>query len=448
MNPSSSFKNSFLYTFTGEDKNIIKLCNEDIQDRFKLIGAFVFIMFIGCLISAGSFVFSLFEGNLFVAIPFSIIWAFLVTNIYLLLIYTISPSVLPHAQKINRLKKRIITKENRISDFFTFSMVFRLSFMVILAIIIAQPLNVFFLSLKTDSSIEKYKAEQRANMIVQSNKLLIQKESDIRKSIELQILQSNKVEFNELLYKIGEDELFSIKALVILAKIDSINKGYRSQNDKLKRDVLVDKLNLLIENEIQSDENFILKNEKNNQNGYSIELSKLISEKLTTYSKLDKLLEKSNFYIQKIKILLRETMLAWLLIGVVIFVFLYPIYLKFKIRNELEFYEIREKREKEFVVKAYKEFKIQYKKILEKRIESYNNSILNNVVPHLDKLKIKNTIKFAEIRENLEKECRYELIDKYEKYYDAPFRTKKKELYKSLSNNQDELLKLLYPQES
>jgi hypothetical protein len=260
MNPSSNLKNSFLYTFTGEDKNIIKLCNEAIQDRFKLIGVFIFIIFIGCLISAGSFVFSLFEGNLFVAIPFGVIWAFLVTNIYLLLIYTISPSVLPHAQKINRLKKRIITKEHRITVFFTFSMIFRLSFMVILAIIIAQPLNVFFLSSKTDSSIEKYKAEQRANMIVQSNKLLIQKESDIRTNIELYMLQSNNFESHELLYKIEEDELFSDKSLAILAKIDSINKGYISQNDKLKRDELVEKLNLLIDNEIKSDENFILKN--------------------------------------------------------------------------------------------------------------------------------------------------------------------------------------------
>jgi hypothetical protein len=447
MNPSSNLKNSFLYTFTGEDKNIIKLCNEAIQDRFKLIGVFIFIIFIGCLISAGSFVFSLFEGNLFVAIPFGVIWAFLVTNIYLLLIYTISPSVLPHAQKINRLKKRIITKEHRISDFFTFSMIFRLSFMVILAIIIAQPLNVFFLSSKTDSSIEKYKAEQRANMVVQSNKLLIQKESDLRKSIELHMLQSNNFESHELLYKIQEDELFSDKSLAILAKIDSINKGYISQNDKLKRDELVKKLNLLIDNEIKSDESFILKNEKNIQNGYSFELSKLISQKLETYSKLQKLLEKSNFYIQKIKILLRETISAWLIIGIVIFIFLFPIFLKFKIRNELEFYEIKEKREKDFVVKSYKEFKKIYIEILERKNEIYNKKLRNNLFPVLDILKSVNLEKFEKLKKDIDKECQYLPIEKYEKFYDAPFRTRKKEGINYLANNEKELLKSLYPED-
>lgn len=446
MNPSYNFTNSFLYTFTGEDKNVIKLCNDEIQFRFKIIGFFVVCIFMGCLLSAGSFIFSLFEGNIFISIPFGIIWAFLVTNIYLLLIYTISPTVLPHAQKINRLNKRIITKENRISNFFTFSMIFRLSFMIILALIIAQPLSVFFLTFKAESSLEKYKVEQRANMIVQSNKLLIQKETDLRKSIELQMLQNNSFNTNQLLYKINEDEKFSNQSLLILAKIDSLNRGFRSKNEKLKRDSLVELLNKLIFEEIQSDKNFII-NSNIDESIYAKELSILIDNKLKSYSKLDELLDKSNFYIQKIKILLRETMFSWIIIFIVIFVFLSPIYLKFKIRNELDFYEIREKREKDFVLKSYKEFKIQYKRIIEKRIELYNKQIIENLTPFLDKLKSINLNKYAEVKANIDKECQYEQIEKYEKFIDAPFRTMKK-THKALSNNQKELLNLLYPKES
>lgn len=446
MNLSSNFTNSFLYTFTGEDKNVIKLCNDEIQFRFKVIGFFVMCIFIGCLLSAGSFMYSLFEENLFVSIPFGFIWAFLVTNIYLLLIYTISPTVLPHAQKINRLNKRIITKENRISNFFTFSMIFRLSFMIILALIIAQPLNVFFLSNKTDSSIEKYKVEQRASMIVQSNKLLIQKESDLRKSIELQMLQANALNTEQLIYKINEDEKFSSLSLLILAKIDSLNRGYRSKNEKLKRDSLVNILNQLIFEEIQSDKNFIINSNKD-ESIYTKELSILIDNKLKSYSKLDQLLDRSNFYIQKIKILLRETMFSWIIIFIVIYVFLLPIYLKFKIRNELDFYEIREKREKDFVLNAYNEFKGQYKMILEKRIAQFNKKIIENLTPFLEKLKSVNIEKYAEIKANIDKECQYEQIEKYEKYNDAPFRTMKK-THKALSNNQKELLSLLYPKES
>ena len=106
----------FFCFFSGEDDFIIRKCNARIQISFAFIGLFVIIIFAGCWISASLFMSHIFDGTRWVSVPTGIIWALLVVNLYLLLLYTISPALLPVAIKrktINkgRLKKILIEEK-------------------------------------------------------------------------------------------------------------------------------------------------------------------------------------------------------------------------------------------------------------------------------------------------------------------------------------------------
>ena len=128
----------FLSTCSGEDSYIISKCSKPIQISFALIGFFVLTIFFGCFISALFFSYSVFDEAKWISIPLGIFWGAIITNIYLLLLFTITPKLLPVAIKKKQPEK------NTISYFITSSMLFRLGLMLLLAIIIAQPLNVEF----------------------------------------------------------------------------------------------------------------------------------------------------------------------------------------------------------------------------------------------------------------------------------------------------------------
>jgi hypothetical protein len=138
----------FFCFFSGEDDFIIRKCNSRIQISFALIGLFVIIVFAGCWISASLFMSHIFDGSRWMSVPIGVIWALLVTNVYLLLLYTISPELLPIARKRKiiekgKMKKIILekkAKENK--PFLSFSFLYRTGLITFLAILIAQPFNV------------------------------------------------------------------------------------------------------------------------------------------------------------------------------------------------------------------------------------------------------------------------------------------------------------------
>ncbi len=148
MNQAIHRLRRFLCTFSGEDDYIIRRCETRIQVSFALIGLFVIIIFIGCWKSADLFMDNLFENSKWMSAFVGIIWALLVTNLYLLLLYTISPAILPVSSK--KRKKRIISvteieKKNETGFIVSFSL--RIFLLILLAIIIVQPINVLlFLS--------------------------------------------------------------------------------------------------------------------------------------------------------------------------------------------------------------------------------------------------------------------------------------------------------------
>lgn len=126
-----------LCKFSGEDYSIIRVCNTKIQFYFMLIGFFVSLILLFCFLSALNFTEHLFH-NIIADIGVGIIWGYIVTNLYVLLLYTITPTLLP--------KKKGIKNAKKIKPFeLNSSMAFRIGLVIILAIITAQPLNILIL---------------------------------------------------------------------------------------------------------------------------------------------------------------------------------------------------------------------------------------------------------------------------------------------------------------
>src|SRR5690606_11672661 len=263
----------------------------------------------------------------------------------------------------NYKKKRKISVQHQATinhRFFTLSMLLRMGFMLLLALIIAQPLSVYFLSKSTETSIEKYKLDQRARMIIVSDSLLIQNEvtlfNDIENKVKLKseivVVENLEKDLSLIDLKISSDEDFVKRAFTVLDSINKIDaKPFLSKEVNRVRDSLVVELSSLVNNEIKSDYTFKSEIDKVNiteqslKEDFSIYKTNLISvidRKIDNYQQLDNLLNKSNFYIQKISILLKENPLSWLITLFVCFLFLLPIYLKFIIRKKTGYYEKKE----------------------------------------------------------------------------------------------------------
>lgn len=135
----------FFCKLSGEDYTIISKCSSKIQFYYSLIGFFVFLILLFSFLSALYFTENLFH-NVIADIGGGLVWGYIVTNIYILLLYTISPTLLP----IKGNDQEMNIKRIELS----FSMILRIFIVILLAIIIAQPLNVFIL--KSDTTVFVY----------------------------------------------------------------------------------------------------------------------------------------------------------------------------------------------------------------------------------------------------------------------------------------------------
>lgn len=281
-----------LCKFSGEDYTIIQKCNKKIQLYFSLIGLLVLVILLCSFASALYFTENLFHSVL-ADIGVGIVWGYIITNMYVLLLYTISPPLLP-----KRFRKKQSQKTGNFE--WNVSMGIRILIVTLLAVIIAQPLNV--LILKANSTALTY----------------------------------------------------------------------------------------------------------------------------------------------DIKHLLALNPLATLITLIVIGIFLLPIYLKYNIRKLGEFYEEKEKIEKRIIEDDYKDFKKEYRQILESYISNYNKSVWGNLMPFLNKLEKVNPISYQKYFTEIEKELATEKIEKYEYWENPPYRTIHKSRTKNTLSEQD-LLNHIYP---
>jgi len=508
MNKAVNQLRLFLCTCSGEDDSIIRNCSKTIQLRFALIGFFVLLIFFGCFLSATVFTYSLFQGSTLVSIPMGIIWGAVVANIYLLLLYTISPKLLPVA--FRNTKGQAVDKEENAKEthFFTPSMLFRLGLMTLLAVIIAQPLNVLVLSKSVESGIEKYKTVQKIKMFIVANKTSIENEiehyTEFNNKIKYQLNETDSVQVAKqitlLNQKVTKDKEFQLQSTQLLKDLKKIDEPlFLNKKLKIKREKLIETLNQLHEDETESDNLFVTQIEsiainnlriKNYFDTYKYNLIKTITLKNENSNALNELLNKSNFYIKTIQLLLDENPFSWVLTLIVCLVFILPIIFKYKVRdvskrlfnvdykdnsemqrlrieivnttnfnwleNKIKNIRIEDLRTSDYyfkrmviehriILEEYEKAKKTHSELLTEKVEEYNIQSLKRINPLLEKLQNINSKIYLDLKLEIEKEYKNEVIKKYEYWIDAPFRTKKNSA-KNIKNTETDLLQLIYPE--
>ena len=494
----------FLFTCSGEDNYILKRCKTKIQIWFAAIGFFVLLIFLGCFISASCFTYSLFNGALWASLPIGIFWGAMVVNMYLLLLHTISPAIIPLAAKKKSKKDRENSEEVKPS-FFSLSMTLRISFMMLLAIIIAQPINVYFLNSSVSNSIEKHKLHERVKLYATTNQSLINNELDFYKDFnrktksklslkEIDLLDDNVQLINS---KITGDSLYLENTSAALKKLNKLDNNWTlTQVEKAQYAQLLDNIDSLLQNELQSDQDFLAKLETLNIplsinkefDDFKTNIIPLINDKTTNYNALNVLLEKSNFYVKTIQLLLFENPLSWLISLVVCLLFLIPIGLKYEARNmsskmflennkddfqliklrqelikttdflwlektikkidvskikTMDYYFQRMLIEHKMILEEYDNAKKQYSNILTEKVKLFNKNCQHRLKPLLEKLKKVSLEKHHEAVSLINQEYKDELLIKYEYWLDCPFRTKR--VHKpTIVENQVGLLDFVY----
>jgi hypothetical protein len=170
--------------------------------------------------------------------------------------------------------------------------------------------------------------------------------------------------------KLQSDSNFLNEGLALYHKLE-LAKQSRLQERII--DSLDMELSFIINKEVIDDQNFVqnLSSIMISQNSSYIRFSKeldaflsLIVTKNAQYDKLDQLLSISNFYVRKIQIINKYYPLAWIINIIVIGVFLFPIWMKYNIRNKYNYYPSKEKLENDFVKREYDIFKTQYSDVI------------------------------------------------------------------------------------
>ena len=454
----------FLCTFSGEDDYIIRKCSAKIQISFALIGVFVLLVFSGCFVSATAFISELFGHFNLSCLLVGILWALIVTTIYLLLLYTISPTLLPVGKKKRKKGKTIhidlAQADIKPKSSFTFSLILRIIFILVLAVIIAQPLSVLLVPLidrSIDSDIENYKMEYRVSLMVKSDSLFMLdeliKQKELYSKFELHKNVSDSTEIKKSLSfieaKTSDDNYFitqSIYQLNMLGDIKSINKK------KTNSDSISIVLANLLSDQIKSDSlslssfgsiNFTNPTLQKDYDDFYISFHRIIHSKIDNYHKLNSLLNKSNFYVTKIKILLEKNPLSWLLTLLGCLVFLIPIYLKFLVRNKTDFYNKKEDIEKKLVVDAYQNFKLEYVETFNEKFNLINERTNQTLYPLLEKIKTIDSKKYKLLVGDLKNEMVYKPMHKFEYWADMPYRTTRQKNNQVLSKEKD-LLNQIY----
>ena len=302
---------------------------------------------------------------------------------------------------------------------------------------------------------------------------------------------------NNKIYKDSNFIVNSKKELKQLGLLDT--KFSLTIKEKAQKEKILVNLDSLLNNELQSDNNFILTIStisidgrlKNDFETYKSNLISLVTDKINNYNTLNTLLDKSNFYVKRIQLLLAENSISWIITSLVCLMFLLPIYFKYKVRdlsasiftsqeqNEKEIIRLRselietknfdwlEKKikstniknirtsdyyfqrmliEHKIILEEYDLSKKKFSEILSKNIKQYNRNSLERLLPLLEQLKQLNFDKYSEFSNQIFEEYVDEEIIKYEYWLDCPFRTKRINRI-LVTNNEIGLLDFVYNQQ-
>jgi len=196
-----------LCTFSGDDYSIISQSDKTIQNRFMAIGGFVAVIFALCFVSC-YFTFTKLFQDYFIGIPIGLFFSYMITNIYLLLLYTLSKNSFP-------------CKTDKAAQLFSISI--RVIFICFIAIIVSKPIETILFSMPLESEITSYKQEQidkyrkstseYYDAETKNLKLIIEKQKNLYSNSET----SQVVNYEKLMAKkeLQKDELIASMILLV-----------------------------------------------------------------------------------------------------------------------------------------------------------------------------------------------------------------------------------------
>jgi len=216
----------FFYTLSGDDYSIIITCKKPIQHRFIFIGIFVTSIFLMCFISLFWTIDTIFHSKI-IGLIISIFISWMIVNIYLLLLYTLSKNLLPHTNSNSTLNTSVLI---------------RVIFIVFIAIVISKPLEVIVFSngliksfdlnfeLETYKQKELKKYDESISMhydseikklnesIKQHYKLHPKPDTNFIMSTQKKIseLQGEKIGFSNRMKMLVSDSNYFIRSIILL----------------------------------------------------------------------------------------------------------------------------------------------------------------------------------------------------------------------------------------
>lgn len=163
-----------LCRISGEDDMIIFDDSTDagVAIKFAFIGLLVPMIFIVSVYSSVHFLVDLLNGNHIVATLIGLFWGAMIANIYYLLLFTVTPPLLKGRDHVMHGALTEVTTEKKALSWV--SLVFRLLFVILLAIIIAQPwlVTIFDTSKWIDQERQAYRKEFRVDSPDRADHLL------------------------------------------------------------------------------------------------------------------------------------------------------------------------------------------------------------------------------------------------------------------------------------
>lgn len=134
------------------------------------------------------------------------------------------------------------------------------------------------------------------------------------------------------------------------------------------------------------------------------------TERVETLLRLQKQIDASDYYLQQIKILNSNYLFTWLFTAIMIVLFLSPVYFKFLMEEESEFYQKKKKIERQIVLDEYASFKARYK--------SFWKGFFQDLEVHPPDKNARMNVVLAEI---IQKSYEFEVV-----FADPPFNTIRK----------------------
>lgn len=168
-------------SISGEDFSIIRKGTPALKNRFAAIGLFVGFIFMLCFASFILVFTNLFPVQHILGLFVAIFFAWMITNIYLLLLYTLSKNVL-----CNTSTKKSLFVPNLI----------KYGFIVFIAILVAKPLEVLIFDSSLTNDLTQYKKSLLEKYVALTNNYYDQETTLLREIIEKERINAIKSEYN------------------------------------------------------------------------------------------------------------------------------------------------------------------------------------------------------------------------------------------------------------